>query len=155
MITVHFFLVWYKCHCPEISEASCLHSEKKIFHLVGLLCPHKAKGLMKALVKEIALELGEGNWIAYVKEFGYESFSSSHLGLPRLAIRAIKVIGVLMSYKAYMWLKISNLSLSHNSISTDMSVFHKHKYLLVGRLHYWAHSSEHVWWKNSCFTGLL
>lgn len=99
----------------------------KKLHLVGLLCPHKAKGLMKVLVKEIALELGGGNQIACMKEFGYENFSSSHLGLSGLAIRDIKVLGVLMSYKPCIWLKLSNLLLSHNLISTYMSVFHKQR----------------------------
>lgn len=99
----------------------------KKLSLVGLLCPHKAKGLMKVLVKEIALELGGGNWIARMKEFGYESFSSSHLRLSGLAIRDIKVLGGLMSYKPCIWLKFSNLLLSQNPVSTDMGIFHKQR----------------------------
>lgn len=99
----------------------------KKLHWFGLLCPHKARGLMKVLGKEIALELGEGNWTTHMKEFGYESSSSRHLVLSGLAVRGIKVLGGLMSYKPCIWLKLLYLLLNNNPISRDMSIFHKKK----------------------------
>lgn len=99
----------------------------KKLHWFGLLCPHKARGLMKVLGKEIALELGEGNWTTHMKEFGYESSSSRHLVLSGLAVTGIKVLGVLMSYKPCIWLKLLYLLLNNNPISRDMSIFHKKK----------------------------
>lgn len=117
-------------------------------HLVGLLCPHKAKGLMKVSVKEIALKLGGANWIAGMKEFGYESFCLSHLGLSGLAIRDIKVLGDLMSYKPCIWLKLSNLLLSHNLVSTDMNVFYKQRISSSCGASLLSIQLRAAWWKK-------